>query len=71
MSEIVSNHNTRDGLLRSEESDRTLPYPDVARWVSTARLQWWEDSDRLCRVLKEKVSYLFTFSDVSDGWEFL
>jgi hypothetical protein len=33
MKEIVSYSDTRDGLLSAVESERAVPYRDVARWV--------------------------------------
>jgi hypothetical protein len=42
--ETILSQNARDGLLSTAESDRTVPFSDVARWVSAARPEWWEVS---------------------------
>ena len=43
--ENVSYSDTRNGLLSAAESERALPYPDVARWVSTAVASGGTDSE--------------------------
>jgi hypothetical protein len=37
MNEIVLNSNTCNGLLSTMESERAVPCPDIACWVSAAR----------------------------------
>jgi len=38
VSEILSCSDTRDGLLSAVESERAVPYRDVARWVRAGRV---------------------------------
>ena len=37
MNEILSYSDTRDGLSSAVESERAVPYRDVARWVRAGR----------------------------------
>ena len=62
--------------LRVAESERTMPYPDVARWVSAARTSGGNTEASGSRAglqalrpkegVKEDFIYLFTFPNVSN-----
>lgn len=57
MNEIILNSDTRDWLqaLRIRESERAVPYRDIARWVSTASASGGRDSE-VGRTRPENVS---------------